>query len=66
MKRIKGDRRILGDGGFIEKVVSDSREIEDRASAQLCSQAGAWEQEKNYWTGTWFLTCSLPCGRVAM
>jgi putative transposase len=26
MKRAKGDRRILGDSGFVEKVLSDSRE----------------------------------------
>jgi REP element-mobilizing transposase RayT len=29
MKRVKGDRRILGNGGFIEKVVSDSRKSFD-------------------------------------
>jgi hypothetical protein len=29
MKRVKGDLRILGDGGFVEKVVSDSRESFD-------------------------------------
>jgi REP element-mobilizing transposase RayT len=43
MKRAKGDRRILGDSGFIEKVVSDSRESFD---TRYALQREGWDFER--------------------
>ena len=43
MKRSKGDRRILGDSGFVEKVLSDSRESFE---ARYALRREGWDFER--------------------